>query len=193
MWIVLSEIWHIDWTFQFRSIIFYSEFSKVIGIYNRLCSGPVCVCVSIWAQVNALCRFLCKAHIECKLTDHWYNNLFFSFFLLFFSIAAHLNGPIFQSMVESSIIFAVYCLWRLSTLCNGPSSIPIYWKTFPRSNHPGYINGTQWTERYTMDQWTATPLCRQMDIQEAVRQLENHWKLSENESWTSNVPLTAAS
>lgn len=33
-----------------------------------------------------------------------------------------------------------------------------------------------------MDQWTAAPLCRQMDIQEVVRRLENLWKLSEKES-----------
>jgi len=44
-----------------------------------------------------------------------------------------------------------------------------------------------------MDQWTATPLCRQMDIQEAVRLLKNHWEFSEKEYWTSNVPITAAS
>lgn len=137
------------------------------------------VCVSVcylklkWMHFH----FLYKAPIVYRLTNHWYN-----LFFLFFSIAAHLNGPIFQSMDESTTIFAVYCLWHLSTLCNGPSNIPIHQRTFPSSNHPGYINDTQWIERYTMDQWTATPLCWQMDIQEAVRQLENHWKLSEKES-----------
>lgn len=88
---VQSEIWHIDRTFQGRSIIFFS----------MRCPAKLGTCIIVYL-LSVCCLKLKWMHcVMCtvyRLTKHWYNFFFF------------INGSAFQ-----------FCESKSHSLCNGPS------------------------------------------------------------------------